>query len=281
MFNRIVNLCVRLSKAPDLLRKVLALDASLAQHRKHVQIDTFMQWIGHATLHATPLISVVLPTRDRSALVPRAIASLKQQSYRNWELLTVDDGSVDDTPALLAAEAAADERVRNFKAGGNGVSAARNVALGHARGEIIAYLDDDNIMHPDWLKSVAWAFEQRPEANVLYGAFIVDDPARINPAHSGDFPRLFFHPYQHQAVARDNVADISCIAHRAGLPEARFDESLIEMADWDLLLRLTRSAPPLVLPALACFYTTDAPNRLSHGPQHDENLVTVRTKNQR
>jgi hypothetical protein len=74
---------------------------------------------------------------------------------------------------------------------------------------------------------------------------------------------------------------MGCIAHRAGLPEARFDESLREMGDWDLFLRLTRRAPPLALPAIACFYTTDAPNRLSHGPTFAADVAAVRAKNRR
>jgi hypothetical protein len=109
----------------------------------------------------------------------------------------------------------------------------------------------------------------------------VDDPARINPQGGGELPRLNFWPYDHHHVAIANIADISCIAHRAGLPEASFDESLREMGDWDLFLRLTREAPPLALPAIACFYTTDAPNRLSYGPTYEADQVTVRTKNRR
>jgi hypothetical protein len=65
------------------------------------------------------------------------------------------------------------------------------------------------------------------------------------------------------------------------LSEARFDESLREMGDWDLFLRLTREAPPLALPAVACFYTTDAPNRLSNGPTFEADQATVRSKNKR
>jgi Glycosyl transferase family 2 len=99
-------------------------------------------------------------------------------------------------------------------------------ALAKLSGEIVAYLDDDNIMHPHWLKSVAWAFTQRPETKVLYGAFLIDDVARVDPRKKGELPRLFFRPYNHQDVAVDNIADANCIAHRARLPEAHFDESL-------------------------------------------------------
>jgi glycosyltransferase involved in cell wall biosynthesis len=194
-------------------------------------------------------------------------------------LLIVDDGSVDDTSALLAT--IADERLRTFRTNGAGVCAARNLALRHARGELIAYLDDDNIMHPSWLKSVVWGFEQRSQATVLYSAFVVDDSARIDPRHRGDLPRLYFWPYDFHAVAEHNIADIGCIAHRRGLAEAHFDESLREMGDWDLFLRLTLAAPPLALPAIACFYTTDAPNRLTRGPTFDADLAAVRAKNRR
>ena len=53
------------------------------------------------------------------------------------------------------------------------------------------------------------------------------------------------------------------------------------MGDWDLLLRLTRTTAPLELPAIACFYTTDAPGRLSHGPTYAADFAAVRAKNRR
>jgi hypothetical protein len=259
--------------------RVQALEALLDEQRRHLQVATVMDWIGQAALRTAPLLSVVLPTRDRSALLQRAIASVHNQTYGSWELLIVDDGSVDGTAALLGS--LDDARIRSFRGEGRGVCAARNVALAHARGELIAYLDDDNIMHPQWLKSIAWGFEQRPEASVLYGAFIVDDTARIDRKSRGDLPQLYFWPYDHHAVANSNIADIGCIGHRAGLTEGRFDESLREMGDWDLFLRLTSKRPPLALPAVACYDTTDAPNRLSHGPTFQADLAAVRAKNRR
>ena len=70
-------------------------------------------------------------------------------------------------------------------------------------------------------RTSSWiCFAGRPEADVLYGAFLVDDPDRILRTAAGAMPQLYFHPYDHRAVAQDNVADISCIAHRAGLAEA-------------------------------------------------------------
>ena len=259
--------------------RIRDLEAQLDEQRRRLRVAAVMDWIGQAALRTSPLISVVLPTRDRCALLQRAIASVRNQTYGGWELLIVDDGSVDETAALLGG--IDDARIRSFRGEGRGVCAARNVALAHARGELVAYLDDDNIMHPQWLKSIAWGFEQRSEASVLYGAFIVDDTARIDQRSQGDLPQLYFWPYDHHAVAHNNIADIGCIGHRAGLTEGRFDESLREMGDWDLFLRLTSERPPLALPAVACYYTTDAPNRLTRGPTFEADLAAVKAKNRR
>jgi hypothetical protein len=172
-----------------------------------------------------------------------------------------------------------DERVRVLRNDpSRGVCAARNVALDAARGQVIAYLDDDNTFHPSWLKSVVWALDQRPELDVLYGAFVIDDVERVNRLGAGALPRLFFRKYSREILVQENLADMSAVAHRAGLPGARFDESLVQMGDWDLLCGLTADKDPLALPAIACFYTTDAPNRLSGGSTSNADADTVRRK---
>jgi hypothetical protein len=267
----------RIEAIDDSRRRIGQNDLLLDEVRRQSEIRTVMDWIAAAALQRRPLISVVLPTRDRCELLARAIRSVEGQTYDNYELLVVDDGSIDATPGDLAR--LTNRKIRTFRAEGKGVCAARNVALSHATGALIAYLDDDNIMHPQWLKSVAWLFEQRPATQVTYGAIVVDDTARIDPAKSGDLPKLHFWPYARSAVLKVNVADIGCIAHRAGLAEARFDETLREMGDWDVFLRLTREMPPVALPAVACYYTTDSPNRLSFGPTHLADYEKVRAKN--
>jgi glycosyltransferase involved in cell wall biosynthesis len=246
------------------------------EHTRQLRIHLMMQWIAQATLQTAPLISVVMPTRNRANFLPRAIASVHAQTYANWELLIVDDASVDGTAQYIAG--LHDPRIRTWAGAGTGPCAARNVALAQARGSIVAYLDDDNVMHPQWLKSVAWLFEQRPEVDVMYGAFAIDDVSRIHSPGNGTLPRLIFRPYDEAKMRVYNVTDMSCTAHRAGLPEARFDESLLAYGDWDLLLRLTRGQAPFALPVLACFYMTDSPNRLSTLETYGRDLDKVRAK---
>jgi glycosyltransferase involved in cell wall biosynthesis len=116
-------------------------------------------------LRSPPAVSVVMPVYNGARFVGRAVASLRAQTRPDWELLAVDDGSADDSAAVLDALAAADPRVRVFRHPANrGLAAARNTALAAARGDLVAYLDCDDEFYPDHL---ARAVEHAPRAEVL------------------------------------------------------------------------------------------------------------------
>jgi glycosyltransferase involved in cell wall biosynthesis len=194
----------------------------------------------------------------------RAVASVCAQEYPHWEIILVDDGSTDQTPEVVAQllSELGDDRLRAIRISQGGVCAARNQGLAVAKGAIIAYLDDDNAMHRLWLKSVAWAFSQRPDVDVVYGGIMVDDFGRLAGESAPRLPSFRLNPFDEARLREYNLADIGAIAHRK-LADVCFDESLQGFGDWDLLFRLTRAKAPLVLPVLACYYTTSAPNRLS------------------
>ncbi len=99
---------------------------------------------------ARPLITVVIPTFNRAPLVGRAIDSVLRQSYDNWELLVVDDGSTDHTQSVVANYY---PRVRYLHQPNRGVGAARNNGISQARGELIAMLDSDDEFLPAHLES--------------------------------------------------------------------------------------------------------------------------------
>lgn len=119
---------------------------------------------------------MVMPTRDRSGLLRRAIASVQTQTHVAWELIVVDDRSSDDTPEVLRE--IEDSRIRSFASPGRGAPAARNKGLAEARGNVVTYLDDDNVMLPHWLATVAWAFDRFADCDITYGARIPRTKAR-------------------------------------------------------------------------------------------------------
>ncbi len=243
----------------------------------------FTSWIEQAAVDPSPLISVILPTHNRAALLPRAVASVRAQRYAAWEIVLVDDASADDTPAVverLQAELGPDH-LQSVRVPPGGVCAARNRALASARGSLIAYLDDDNAMHP--LLAQGGGVGLRAEAGRGRGVRrhrrrrpAPAEPARFRHAAVVSPVRSSTAPCSRRPISP--TSGRSPIA--AGLPEARFDEALREMGDWDLLIRLTRQKAPLVLPAIACFYHTDSPSRLSGGPTADADARRVRTKAQ-
>jgi glycosyltransferase involved in cell wall biosynthesis len=114
-----------------------------------------------------PRVSVAISTYNRAHLVGRAIRSALAQTAGDFELIVVDDGSADDTQAVLAA--VGDSRLHIARHERNqGISRTRNTALGLARGEWIAFLDDDNEWVPEYLERQLALAAARPEAGVVY-----------------------------------------------------------------------------------------------------------------
>lgn len=115
------------------------------------------------------LVSIVIPTRNRRALLPETIATVFEQSVSDWELIVVDDGSVDDTLSYLRT--ITDARIRFIRLEeSEGASAAKNAGLALARGEFCMFLDDDDLLRSDALDLLCAALSATPEVLAASGA---------------------------------------------------------------------------------------------------------------
>ena len=239
--------------------------ARLLQRQVVDTVAPTTEWLERAVGEQSPTVSVVMATHNRARLLPRAIDSVLAQRHRRWELVVVDDGSEDDTPRVLASYG--DDRIRTLRTDCRGPAGARNAALALCTGDAVAYLDDDNLMHPLWLHAVAWAFSTFPDESCLYGARIVEANTCAMPGlPTSRMPRYQFVPYRRWLLEQANFIDVNVLAHRHPMAEARFTESLAQAADWELVLRLTRDSDPLALPVVASLYSTSGGQRLSDDP---------------
>ncbi|MGH7298931.1 MAG: glycosyltransferase family 2 protein, partial [Candidatus Rokuibacteriota bacterium] len=120
----------------------------------------------------TPEVSVVVPFFNAHRFIEESVASVRAQTYPSWELLLADDGSDDGSSEIARTHARRDpQRVRYLEQPGHarrGASAARNLAIRHARGRYIALLDADDVWLPNKLASQVAIMDARPEAGMVY-----------------------------------------------------------------------------------------------------------------
>ena len=202
------------------------------------------------------VVSVVMAVRNREATIARAIESVLSQSYADWELVIVDDGSTDGTRERILAHAA-DPRIRLLRQQAAGVSAARNRALQEARGEIVTYLDSDNEWAPRYLADVVEAFRAHPDHESLYAAQLVEE-------HDTGFSWVRYEPFDHGRLLERNYVDLNVFAHRRSLLDrvGGFDEGLRRLVDWDFIERSVRGRPPLAIPSIGCRYVERRPDSI-------------------
>ncbi|WP_187774652.1 glycosyltransferase [Billgrantia pellis] len=120
-----------------------------------------------------PLITIITPTYNRADLLPETVDSLLGQRFADFEYLIVDDGSSDDTAAVLARYR--DPRLRVLCQDNQGEVAATNRGWSEARGRYVAIVSSDDPMHPLWLGAMVNALECRPEAVVAYPDWAILD----------------------------------------------------------------------------------------------------------
>jgi len=113
-------------------------------------------------------VSVVVPTYNRAHLIAETIQSVIDQTYSNWELIIVDDGSEDDTKNIV--DKFKDKRIQYFAIDHCGIfGKVRNVGMQRAKGDVIAFLDSDDLWKPDKLSFQLSILKQDPDAGFIFG----------------------------------------------------------------------------------------------------------------
>ena len=203
-----------------------------------------------------PKISVIIPAYNSALFIRQTIASITAQSVEDFEIIVVDDGSIDATAEIAST---LDGRVRVVRQGNQGIAGARNAGLSHARGELIAFMDHDDLWHPNKLQAQIQVLERDPGCGIVYSEFLRWDPRtspvfpdeevdsnRIAPELSGFILSKLVHVnwvLLSTAVVRREVFDVV----------GKFDTAMPPGDDWDFMLRASehfrfiKLAQPLAL----------------------------------
>lgn len=133
-------------------------------------------------LEVAPSITVVICTRNRPASLRRALDSLRRQDYPRFKVMVVDSAPADESTSTVARSAASSMEVEYLRVPEPGLARARNAAVRAARGETIAWLDDDEVVDDYWLGEIARGLIDWPEADILCGSVIpaeLESPAQV------------------------------------------------------------------------------------------------------
>jgi glycosyltransferase involved in cell wall biosynthesis len=221
------------------------------------------------------LVSVLIPTYKHADTVRETLESVFAQTYPNVEVIVVNDGSPDDTEAVLRPLAEAG-RIRYVAQANTGQAGARNRAIAEARGEYVALLDDDDLWPPDKLEWQANALATRPETVLVYGYYQtfgqVEGAGRFENNLSGDVRR------SSRRQAFIGTPGQTLIRASALRRVGGFDPDLWGIDDWDLYIRLAGVGPILYEDRLALRYRVHAGNASKNIPQMYANARRLRDK---
>jgi glycosyltransferase involved in cell wall biosynthesis/uncharacterized protein YhbP (UPF0306 family) len=197
-----------------------------------------------------PLVSIIMPTFNRAEIMGEAIQSILDQTYNNWELIICDDGSTDNTQKVV--QQFKDNRIKYYKLEKGGAAAARNYGLSVSNGDFIAYLDTDNIWHPQYLLASIGTLAKKQGYYSLYSRYldvvIEDGVYNIKTARSL--------PFDYEELTNKNYIDLNSFVHRRELYDnlGGFSEELVRQQDWDLILKYTFLREPLYLDQFLVIY---------------------------
>ena len=199
-------------------------------------------------------VSVVIPTYNRAHTVTDAIRSVLAQSFTDLEVIVVDDGSTDDTAARVTR--IGDSRLRYVRGRHAGVSAARNLGVQHATGELVSFLDSDDLWQPDKLFADVACLARAPAVDVVFTDLEKRHGDRVYPSfmrQTAVFSRrlargvpadgLVLEPREMRLCLLEEVPikpSALTLRRRAFDAVGGFDETWSSSEDWEFLLRLAR-----------------------------------------
>jgi glycosyltransferase involved in cell wall biosynthesis len=225
-----------------------------------------------------PRISIILPVYNGENYIRAALESAQRQTFTDWEVCVVDDGSADGTPNILK-EYASEPRITILRQDNHGLAASRNRGLTAARGDYVAFLDVDDEWQPTYLARMCAALDNAPLAVAAFAGWqYIDEAGRRLPQWvlltGQDVARL-----DNDLSWRNAILPSALIARRTAVLQAgAFDEALNACEDWDLWIRLKALGPFIGVPQVLMLYRAHADSMTENVANMERERLKVNAK---
>jgi GT2 family glycosyltransferase/glycosyltransferase involved in cell wall biosynthesis len=224
----------------------------------------------HESQPKNQLVSVIMPAFNRAKTVVTAIKSIIAQTHENWELILIDDGSSDDTVEVVKQYISdvSEKRIKIIALPHNvGVSAARNAGLEAAKGEVIAYLDSDNIWDDHYLSvMLGEILEHDDETTAAYCGQKIIHMVSDGENQEEEMIAVRMGEFHLPLIENRNFIDLNCYVHKRSVYErlGGFNTAMRRLVDWELILRYSREHAPHYIPTLLSnYYFDNADNQIT------------------
>jgi glycosyltransferase involved in cell wall biosynthesis len=217
-----------------------------------------------------PTVDVIMPAYNAARFLPMAIESVMAQTFEDWRILLVDDGSTDNTAEVVVPFVERlGPKLRYIRQQNSGVSAARNHAIRNSSAEFLAMLDADDVWLPNRLFESLKCFEKRPQAGLSYGLISRITPAGeiIDTFGGNDSRYADGHIAPHIYMRRVDLPCATVMLRKSCIDEVgMFDETLEATEDRDLWLRIAFRYEVAVTSNVVAYYRT-SPDSLTTDPE--------------
>lgn len=222
-------------------------------------------------------VSVIIPTYNRAALLQKAISSVLAQTFTNFEIIVVDDGSKDNTRTTVTA--IDDHRIHYIYQENAGLATARNRGLQLSTGKYVAFLDDDDLFLPNKLQIQVQKLENNQVVGLVSGGWIYIDIEGTKFREN--------RPWEWRPVLNLDTWLVSCptivnavLVRRSWLEHVKgFDETLQQSEDWDLWLRLAYAGCQMEwVEEIVCAYRTQPGSMVHNAQKQRRYMVSVLDK---
>jgi glycosyltransferase involved in cell wall biosynthesis len=210
-----------------------------------------------------PQISVIIPAYNVERTVLETIQSVQQQTFQDFEIIVINDGSTDNT--LEVVQRLEDNRIKIFSYTNGGLPTARNRGITHAQGEFISFIDADDLWTPDKLELQLKALQEYPSAGVAYSWFVCMVEESQSTSFVESVPVQFVGNVYPQLLLGNFVGNGSNILVRRAAIEivGEFDPTLKSCEDWDYYLRLAADWTFALVPQYQIIYRKAAESMTS------------------